>query len=93
MQILFEEEKASLLDQHKRDEKALADMEERLQVIRRREQELRDDHTTVSIYSRYNPYFSSNLYSLKLSFLITLSFLCVHNHIKTFLGCKRTYGE
>ncbi|XP_014358926.2 mitotic spindle assembly checkpoint protein MAD1 isoform X1 [Papilio machaon] len=47
MQILFEEEKASLMDQHKRDEKALADMEERLQVIRRREQELRDDHNAA----------------------------------------------
>ncbi|XP_068620125.1 mitotic spindle assembly checkpoint protein MAD1 isoform X2 [Battus philenor] len=43
MQILFEEEKASLIDQHKRDEKALANMEERLQVIRRREQDLKDE--------------------------------------------------
>ncbi|XP_075981185.1 mitotic spindle assembly checkpoint protein MAD1-like [Anticarsia gemmatalis] len=45
MQILFEEEKASLTDQHKRDEKALSDMEDRLQVIRRREQELKDEYT------------------------------------------------
>ncbi|CAH0764364.1 unnamed protein product [Diatraea saccharalis] len=43
MQILFEEEKASLVEQHKRDERALADMEDRLQVIRRREQELREE--------------------------------------------------
>ncbi|XP_026763138.2 mitotic spindle assembly checkpoint protein MAD1 [Galleria mellonella] len=43
MQILFEEEKGSLIEQHKRDERALADMEERLQVIRRREQELKDE--------------------------------------------------
>ncbi|KAL4714996.1 hypothetical protein ACJJTC_003147 [Scirpophaga incertulas] len=43
MQILFEEEKASLTEQHKMDERALADMEERLQIIRRREQELRDE--------------------------------------------------
>ncbi|CAH2042310.1 unnamed protein product, partial [Iphiclides podalirius] len=45
MQILFEEEKASLVEQHKRDERALADMEERLQVVRRREQELKDEHS------------------------------------------------
>ncbi|CAG5055659.1 unnamed protein product [Parnassius apollo] len=45
MQILFEEEKASLIDQHKRDERALSDMEERLQVIRKREQELKDEHS------------------------------------------------
>ncbi|XP_030024443.2 mitotic spindle assembly checkpoint protein MAD1 [Manduca sexta] len=44
MQILFEEEKSSLQEQHKRDERALADMEERLQLIRRREQELRDEY-------------------------------------------------
>ncbi|XP_028156742.1 GRB10-interacting GYF protein 2-like [Ostrinia furnacalis] len=43
MQILFEEEKASLMDQHKRDERAISDMEERLQVVRRREQELKDE--------------------------------------------------
>ncbi|CAH2089463.1 unnamed protein product [Euphydryas editha] len=44
MQILFEEEKASLIEQHKRDERALSDMEERLQLIRRREQELKDEY-------------------------------------------------
>ncbi|KAL0869832.1 hypothetical protein ABMA27_006040 [Loxostege sticticalis] len=43
MQILFEEEKTSLMEQHKRDERALSDMEDRLQVVRRREQELRDE--------------------------------------------------
>lgn len=48
MQILFEEEKASLMEQHKRDERALADMEDRLKVVRRREQELRDELNDVS---------------------------------------------
>ncbi|XP_063385947.1 mitotic spindle assembly checkpoint protein MAD1 [Cydia fagiglandana] len=43
MQILFEEEKASLMEQHKRDERALSDMEDRLNTIRRREQELKDE--------------------------------------------------
>ncbi|XP_050550783.1 mitotic spindle assembly checkpoint protein MAD1 [Spodoptera frugiperda] len=43
MQILFEEEKGSLIEQHKRDERALSDMEDRLQLIRRREQELKDE--------------------------------------------------
>lgn len=47
MQILFEEEKASLTEQHKRDERALSDMEERLQLIRRREQELKDEYAEV----------------------------------------------
>ncbi|XP_053614336.1 mitotic spindle assembly checkpoint protein MAD1 [Plodia interpunctella] len=47
MQILFEEEKASLEEQHKRDERALSDMEDRLQVIRRREQELKDELVQV----------------------------------------------
>nr|XP_049701115.1 mitotic spindle assembly checkpoint protein MAD1 [Helicoverpa armigera] len=44
MQILFEEEKGSLMEQHKRDERALSDMEDRLQLIRRREQELKDEY-------------------------------------------------
>ncbi|KAH9643638.1 hypothetical protein HF086_006114 [Spodoptera exigua] len=44
MQILFEEEKGSLIEQHKRDERALSDMEDRLQLIRRREQELKDEY-------------------------------------------------
>ncbi|KAM3963283.1 mitotic arrest-deficient 1 [Aphomia sociella] len=48
MQILFEEEKASLTEQHKRDERALADMEERLQIIRRREQELKDEFSEAA---------------------------------------------
>ncbi|XP_048483507.1 mitotic spindle assembly checkpoint protein MAD1 [Plutella xylostella] len=43
MQILFEEEKASLMEQHKADQKALSDMEDRLQIIRRREQDLKDE--------------------------------------------------
>ncbi|XP_073953707.1 mitotic arrest-deficient 1 isoform X2 [Choristoneura fumiferana] len=43
MQILFEEEKASLTEQHKRDERALSDMEDRLNIIRRREQEIKDE--------------------------------------------------
>lgn len=47
MQILFEEEKASLIEQHKRDERAVSDMEDRLQLIRRREQELKDEFNTV----------------------------------------------
>lgn len=47
MQILFEEEKASLQEQHKRDERALSDMEERLGIVRRREQELKDEFTEV----------------------------------------------
>ncbi|CAH2243011.1 mitotic spindle assembly checkpoint protein MAD1 [Pararge aegeria] len=47
MQILFEEEKSSLVDQHKRDERALSDMEERLQLIRRREQELKDEYNAA----------------------------------------------
>lgn len=51
MQILFEEEKASLVEQHKRDERALSDMEDRLQVIRRREQELKDELAQVIIFS------------------------------------------
>lgn len=49
MQILFEEEKGSLEDQHKRDQRALSDMEERMQVIRRREQELKDELAEVII--------------------------------------------
>lgn len=48
MQILFEEEKASLVEQHKRDEKNLSDMEDRLCIIRRREQDLRDEYSEVS---------------------------------------------
>ncbi|XP_045452576.1 mitotic spindle assembly checkpoint protein MAD1-like [Melitaea cinxia] len=48
MQILFEEEKASLTEQHKRDERALSDMEERLQLIRRREQELKDEYAEAT---------------------------------------------
>ncbi|XP_041985078.1 mitotic spindle assembly checkpoint protein MAD1 [Aricia agestis] len=44
MQILFEDEKSSLIEQSKRDQKALADLEERLQLVRRREQELKDEH-------------------------------------------------
>lgn len=47
MQILFEEEKASLTEQHKRDERSLSDMEDRLQVVRRREQELKDEFNEV----------------------------------------------
>lgn len=47
MQILFEEEKASLVEQHKRDERALSDMDDRLQLIRRREQELKDEFSEV----------------------------------------------
>ncbi|XP_072942423.1 mitotic spindle assembly checkpoint protein MAD1-like [Epargyreus clarus] len=43
MQILFEEEKTSLVEQHKRDERALSDLEGRLDVIRRREKEAIDD--------------------------------------------------
>ncbi|XP_049877340.1 mitotic spindle assembly checkpoint protein MAD1 [Pectinophora gossypiella] len=43
MQILFEEEKVSLQEQHKRDERALSEMEDRLQLIRRREQELKEE--------------------------------------------------
>lgn len=50
MQILFEEEKSSLVEQHKRDEKALSEIEERLQLIRRREQELKDEHAEVKFY-------------------------------------------
>lgn len=49
MQILFEEEKASLMEQHKRDERALSDMDDRLQLIRRREQELKDEFNEVII--------------------------------------------
>ncbi|XP_034835288.1 mitotic spindle assembly checkpoint protein MAD1-like [Maniola hyperantus] len=47
MQILFEEEKGSLVEQHKRDERALSDMEERLQLIRRREQEVKDEYAAA----------------------------------------------
>lgn len=47
MQILFEEEKASLLEQRKRDERALVDMEDRLAVIRRREVELKNEYNEV----------------------------------------------
>ncbi|KAJ0174178.1 hypothetical protein K1T71_010324 [Dendrolimus kikuchii] len=54
MQILFEEEKASLIDQHKRDERALSDMEERLQLVRRREQELKDEYNQVLKEHREN---------------------------------------
>ncbi|CAK1552907.1 unnamed protein product [Leptosia nina] len=43
MQILFEEEKASLVEQHKRDERMVSDMEDRLQLIRKREQDLREE--------------------------------------------------
>lgn len=50
MQILFEEERASLTEQHKRDERALADMEERLQLVRRREQELKEEYSTVIVF-------------------------------------------
>lgn len=52
MQILFEEEKGSLKEQHKRDERALSDMDDRLQLIRRREQELKDEFSEViNIYT------------------------------------------
>lgn len=50
MQILFEEERASLTEQHKRDERALSDMEERLQLIRRREAELKEEYSAVNIF-------------------------------------------
>lgn len=52
MQILFEEEKTSLMEQHKRDERALSDMEDRLQVVRRREQELRDEFNEVCMITK-----------------------------------------
>lgn len=55
MQILFEEERASLTEQHKRDERALADMDERLQLIRRREQELKEEYNLVMLFTvHYN---------------------------------------
>ncbi|XP_026742126.1 mitotic spindle assembly checkpoint protein MAD1 [Trichoplusia ni] len=44
MQILFDEEKGCLVEQHKRDERRLSEMEDRLQLIRRREQDLKDDY-------------------------------------------------
>ncbi|CAH0724385.1 unnamed protein product, partial [Brenthis ino] len=47
MQILFEEERSSLTEQHKRDERALSDMEERLQLIRRRESELKEEYSAA----------------------------------------------
>ncbi|GBP62870.1 hypothetical protein EVAR_24975_1 [Eumeta japonica] len=47
MQILFEEEKTSLEEQHKRDERSLSDIEDRLQVVRRREQDLKDELAEV----------------------------------------------
>lgn len=47
MQILYEEDKATLVDQHKRDEKALSEMQDRLCIIRRREQDLRDEYNEV----------------------------------------------
>ncbi|XP_045777469.1 mitotic spindle assembly checkpoint protein MAD1-like [Maniola jurtina] len=54
MQILFEEEKASLVEQHKRDERALSDMEERLQMIRRREQDVKDEYAaTIKEHNEY----------------------------------------
>jgi hypothetical protein len=54
MQILFEEEKGSLTEQHKRDERALADMDDRLQLIRRREQELRDELNEARYFFIYD---------------------------------------
>ncbi|XP_045501604.1 mitotic spindle assembly checkpoint protein MAD1 [Colias croceus] len=45
MQILFDEEKASLVDQHKRDERLMSNLEDRLQLVRKREQDLRDEFT------------------------------------------------
>lgn len=48
MQILFEEEKASLVEQQKRDKRALSEMEERLDMIKRREKELKDEYDFVS---------------------------------------------
>lgn len=48
MQILFEEEKASLVEQQKRDKRALSEMEERLDMIKRREKELKDEYDLVS---------------------------------------------
>ncbi|CAG9564077.1 unnamed protein product [Danaus chrysippus] len=47
MQILFEEEKASLIEQHKHDERALSDMEDRLKLIRRRELEIKEEYNTA----------------------------------------------
>lgn len=52
MQILFEEEKGSLMEQHKRDERALSDMDDRLHLIRRREQELKDEFTEVPNHNK-----------------------------------------
>ncbi|VVC94038.1 unnamed protein product [Leptidea sinapis] len=43
MQILFEGEKGSLVEQHKRDERAISDLEDRLTLIRKREQDLREE--------------------------------------------------
>ncbi|XP_045523077.1 mitotic spindle assembly checkpoint protein MAD1 [Pieris brassicae] len=45
MQILFEEEKACLLEQHKRDERTISDLDDRLQIVRKREQDLREEFT------------------------------------------------
>ncbi|XP_023954381.2 mitotic spindle assembly checkpoint protein MAD1 isoform X2 [Bicyclus anynana] len=44
MQILFEDDKAHLMEQHKRDERSVSDMKERVQFITRREQELKEDY-------------------------------------------------
>ncbi|XP_045784556.1 mitotic spindle assembly checkpoint protein MAD1-like [Maniola jurtina] len=54
MQVLFEEEKASLVEQHKRDQRALSDMEERLQMIKRTEQEVKEDlAATIKEHKEY----------------------------------------
>ncbi|CAF4806271.1 unnamed protein product [Pieris macdunnoughi] len=45
MQILFEEEKGSLIEQHKRDERIISDLDDRLQIVRKREQDLREEFT------------------------------------------------
>lgn len=49
MQILFEEEKGCLIAQHKRDERIVSDMADKMEMIKRRERYLREDYDQVKL--------------------------------------------
>lgn len=75
MQILFEEEKASLIEQHKHDERALSDMEDRLKLIRRRELEIKEEYNTV--YYLYKKYLQ-----VKKGFNVSILIIMIYRQLK-----------
>lgn len=56
MQILFDSEKDVLMERHKNDEKALANMQDHIEELRKREQDVKNELETVS-YKYIHLYF------------------------------------